>query len=173
MLGYAHSKEGENMSYRKPTPTRMQPLPFDAVAEFIDSQGRAWSVGASFKSINGRLDITALSVTATEGSAFVTRRLLRDLPLDDMFRDSLTAEETVLERATRTRKGSTAHQGRPHSDEELQAVADIYQAAYRAHRPVQRAVADALGVSLSTAAKRIMASRRRGFIPTSQGENQS
>jgi hypothetical protein len=67
-------------------------------------------------------------------------------------------------RMLRNRKGTTAHQGRQHSDKDLQAVGDIYLAAYKARIPVQKAVADALGISVSTAAKRIMAARQQGFI---------
>lgn len=58
-----------------------------------------------------------------------------------------------------------AHSGRAHTVDELTKVADVYQHARVMGRPVQRAVATALGVPLSTATKRIMAARHAGLIP--------
>ena len=94
--------------------------------------------------------------------------MLSEIPLDKLFRDELAIETEHLNRTLRNRKGTTAHQGRQHSDEDLQAVADIYLAAYKARIPVQKAVADSLGISVSTAAKRIMAARSHGFITSTQ-----
>jgi hypothetical protein len=96
--------------------------------------------------------------------------MLTEIPLDKLFRDDLAIESEHLQRMLRNRKGSTAHKGRQHSDEDLLAVAEIYEAAFQARVPVQRAVADAFGISLSTAAKRIMAARGRGFITPIQEE---
>ena len=62
------------------------------------------------------------------------------------------------------RISSDAHRGRAHSDEELQEVADAYREAVRLGVPVQNAVAETFNVSRSTAAKRIMAARKRGYL---------
>ena len=62
--------------------------------------------------------------------------------------------------------------GRPLVPEvELQRVARIYFDAYRDHRPPRQAVAEALGLSPSAAAKRIARSRAAGFLgPAEQGK---
>jgi hypothetical protein len=140
----------------------------DVVKEFTDSNGRKLLVTAEFKTFNDRLDIAAITIQTTDLRSPITRRMLNELPLDKLFREDLAIESEHLQRMLRKRKGSTAHQGRPHSEEDLRVVAGIYNAAFLARRPVQRAVADALGISLSTAAKRIMAARGRGFITSTQ-----
>ena len=96
--------------------------------------------------------------------------MLSEIPLDILFRDDLAIESEHLQRMLRNRKGSTAHRGRQHTDDDLLAVAEIYKAAFLARLPVQKAVADALGISVSTATKRIMAARSRGFITSTQKE---
>lgn len=58
-----------------------------------------------------------------------------------------------------------AHQGREHSIEELQIIADLYEEALDKSIPVQKHVAKNTGVPLSTATKRIMAARRAGLLP--------
>ena len=59
----------------------------------------------------------------------------------------------------------------PVPDSELQRVARIYFDAYHDHRPPRQAVAEALGLSPSAAAKRIARSRAAGFLgPAEQGK---
>ncbi len=139
----------------------------DAVKEYTDSSGRKLILEAEFKMFNNRPDIAKVTIKSADSSSPITRRMLSEIPLDMLFRDDLAIESEYLNRVIRNRKGTTAHQGRQHSDEDLLAVAEVYNAAFLARRPVQRAVADAHGISLSTAAKRIMAARRRGFISQS------
>jgi hypothetical protein len=139
----------------------------DVIREYTDSKGRKLLVVAEFKIFNDRSDIASITIQAKDFHSPITRRMLSEIPLDMLFRDDLAIESEHLNRVIRNRKGTTAHQGRQHSDEDLLAVAEIYSAAFLARRPVQRAVADGLGVSLSTAGKRIMAARRRGFISQS------
>lgn len=59
-------------------------------------------------------------------------------------------------------------QGKRHNDRYLRNVASLYIDAYDNDVPVQEAVAQALGVPISTATKQIMSARRRGLIPTSE-----
>jgi hypothetical protein len=151
-------------------PKRRKSTAPDAVKEFTDSNGRKLLVTAELKTFNDRLDIAAITIQTTDLRTPITRRMLTEIPLDKLFRDDLAIESEHLQRMLRNRKGSTAHKGRQHSDEDLLAVAEIYEAAFQARVPVQRAVADAFGISLSTAAKRIMAARGRGFITPIQEE---
>jgi hypothetical protein len=143
----------------------------DVIKEYTDGKGRKVIVSAEFKIFNDRMDIATITVHAKDSRSPITRRMLSEIPLDVLFRDDLAIESEHLNRILRNRKVTTAHQGRQHSDEDLLAVAEIYNAAFLARRPVQRAVADAFGVSLSTAGKRIMAARRRGFMPSTHGES--
>ena len=142
----------------------------DVIKEYITSNGRKFLLAAEFKTFNDRLDIAAITIRSADFGSPITRRMLSEIPLDKLFRDELAVEAEHLKRMLRNRKGTTAHQGRQHSDDDLQAVAEIYKAAFQARLPVQKAVADALGISVSTAAKRIMAARSRGFISPSEGE---
>ena len=143
----------------------------DASVQFVDDVGHVWEVSAEFKVINGRMDIAVIQVQSRDGNTPISRRILRDIPLEKIFGNALAVESAELSRMLRKRQVPISYQGRQHSDEDLQAVADIHKAAYKARIPVQQAVADALGISVSTAAKRIMAARQRGFISTSlEGE---
>jgi hypothetical protein len=143
---------------------------FDSIVTYQDGRGDSWSIGAEFKSFRGRLEISSLAIWPNGSPVPLTRRALRDLPLEDLFRSALAKEEAELKVRLSQLTSSTRHQGRPHSDDDLHAVADAYSVAFRARRPVQQAVADALGISKSTAAKRIMAARSRGFITDTDEE---
>lgn len=158
------------MSKSNQPASRRHSRELDAVKEYTDSTGVRWQLGAEFKSFNDRLDIASLTISPLDTRAPITRRLLSELPLDKLFRDELAIETEHLAQFLRNRKGTTAHPGRAHQEDELRTVADIYIAAYKARSPVQQSVADALGISVSTAAKRIMAARRQGFIPPLQGD---
>lgn len=140
----------------------------DVVKEYTDSNGRKLLVTAEFKTFNDRLDIAAITIQTTDLSSPITRRMLTEIPLDKLFREDLAIESGHLKRMLRNRKGTTAHKGRQHTDADLLAVAEIYEAAFKARIPVQKSVADAFGISVSTAAKRIMAARSRGFITSTE-----
>jgi hypothetical protein len=82
-----------------------------------------------------------------------------------MLLDRRRADEAL--RAAEPRKV-----GRPPvSDSELHRVARIYVEAYRNHTPPAKAVAQALGLSPSAAAKRVARCRAAGFLgPAEQGK---
>lgn len=138
---------------------------FDAVGTFTDKSGCEWRVGVEFKTIKGRMGISTLTISSSDGDNELSRRALADLPLHQMFKDAMTVESELLAQINRPRRISTAHQGREHSLAELQRVAEVYSIAYNAHLPVQRTVANAFGISVTTAAKRIMVARQKGLIP--------
>jgi hypothetical protein len=137
---------------------------FDAKAAFADKGGSEWNVGVKFRTINGRLGISSLTIWSKDGNETLSRRALSDLPLLHLFRDAMAQESQLLAQINRPRRISTAHQGRVHSNAELQQVADVYSIAYKAHLSVQKTVANAFGISVSAAAKRIMVARSRGLI---------
>jgi hypothetical protein len=77
--------------------------------------------------------------------------------------DRVTTElerlDTVRETPVGPKRGSKI------ADDTLREVADVYQKATRLGSPVTRAVATHFHVSESTAGKRIMKARERGFLP--------
>lgn len=159
------------MAHSDKTSKKRKPSRSDAFLEYTDSIGRKLLLTAEFKLFNGRLDIATITITTTDLRSPITRRMLSEIPLDKLFRDELAVEAENLKRVLRNRKGTTAHQGRQHSDDDLLAVAEIYKAAFQARLPVQKAVADAFGISVSTATKRIMAARSRGFLTATKGDD--
>ena len=92
----------------------------------------------------------------------VTGEGLRAVPLDRLLTNHLVV--TSARRAARI-----SHES--HKDQELVEVATIYTAAFARRRPPVMAVAEALGVSRSTANKRVIAARKAGLLPpTTQGK---
>ena len=158
------------MQKKQQDKSRLRQTP-DSIVRFVDDLGQVWDIAAEFKVINGRLDIAAIRVQANKLRTPVSRRALRDIPLEELFGNDLAIESAQLSRMLQNRQKATSNQGRQHSDNDLRVVAEIYTAAFQARRPVQKAVADALGISVSTAAKRIMAARSRGFITRTKQEN--
>ena len=133
----------------------------DATMTFRDTNGSQWSVEVELKTTSGRIGISSLSISSIDGRTPLTRRILRDLPLDQLFRKHMAIESKQL---SKTNQKETGHKGRAHTENELREVARIYMAAFQAHLPVQKTVADMLGISVSTATKRIMAARSHRYI---------
>ncbi|MCG3772603.1 MAG: hypothetical protein JW384_03818 [Nitrosomonadaceae bacterium] len=132
---------------------------------FTDKIGKKWDVTIATKLVNNRQDIMSVKIEAT-GSNPISRRALASISLEELFGNDLAVLSPASSRILQQRK-TTSRQGRAHSDEDLQTVADIYTAARKARIPVQRAVANTQGISVSTAAKRIMAARKAGMIKSS------
>ena len=125
--------------------------------------GDDWRVLLDLKQVNGRIAPVAILIQAVNGKTALTHLTLVDLPLRQIAREAAEAETEFLQ--SRIGRKAAPHGGRPYTDEELQHVANLYMTAWERQIPVQRSVADALDISLSTAAKRIMAARKRGLIP--------
>ena len=134
---------------------------------FTDKIGKKWDVTITTKLVNDRRDIMSVKIETTDSTP-ISRRALASISLDELFGDELAVISPALSHLLRQRK-KISRQGRAHSDDDLQEVADIYMAAHKARIPVQRAVANAQGITISTAAKRIMAARAKNLIPTRSG----
>ena len=130
---------------------------------FTDKNGKKWDVTLTTKLVNGRREIMSVKIETTDSTP-VSRRALSSIFLEELFGDDLAVVSPILRQ-----REKTSHQGRMHSDDDLQEVADIYMAAHKARIPVQRAVANTQGITISTAAKRIMAARAKNLIPTRAG----
>lgn len=63
-----------------------------------------------------------------------------------------------------------SHHGRQHTEAELRDIALTYKKFSNSGVPVQKSVAESLGVCVSTANKRVMAARQAGLIPKYDGK---
>jgi hypothetical protein len=130
---------------------------------FTEKNGKKWDVTLTTKLVNGRREIMSVKIETTDSTP-ITRRTLHNIFLEELFGDDLAVMSPILRQ-----REKTSHQGRAHSDDDLQEVADIYMAAHKARIPVQQAVANTQGITISTASKRIMAARAKNLIPTRSG----
>lgn len=134
---------------------------WDYEAAWEDRDGQRWDVSLAFRAVRGSLILQAVEIASRNSRFSVSHSVLVELPLNDLVSDARKQEfEAIVGR----RFSSDAHRGRAHSDEELQEVAEAYKEAVRLGVPVQNAVAETFNVSRSTAAKRIMAARKRGYL---------
>ena len=145
-----------------------------------DEDDREWQLVVSWEIADGRAEPVSIQVSASPPDAehrFLSASRLRTLPLGtwiaeartsngDQWRAALAdAGEVSLSQAASIDALWGPHRGRPASRTELQRVADAYSEARADGQSVTRAVAEACGVSESTAGKRIMQARRAGLLP--------
>lgn len=140
--------------------------------KFIDSNGDRWALSVEFKTVKGRIVPSALLIEPLVGVVELTTKILQELSIQKIVKPWIEQEQIALARSNVNIKVK-AHSGRPHSEDELQSVANVYRIAYEKSLPVQQTVAETLGIPLSTAAKRIMAARRQGLIPQSMNRKRS
>ena len=136
----------------------------DFVRAWADNTGNEWEVRFSVQMIADRLSIADLKITPVAPGYPLTQTVLRQLPIVEWEREAFQEESAQLQTLTPLTQ-SLPHSGRRHSDDELRHVAQIYLTALNARLPVQKTVAETLGIPLSTATKRITAARRLGFLP--------
>ena len=139
----------------------------DATRTWTDPNGHEWEIAVEFKGVDGRPDFAGVMIKPTNTGYPLTRRVLAQLPLLDLFGESMYREQLDFDRWQQRGRSAKQHQGRTSTDEELMLVAEIRVSALQANFPVQRAVAMALGITEGTAGNRIKAARMRGFIPPS------
>lgn len=131
---------------------------------WVDKDSHGWEIRFSVDLVDGRLSLTDLSITPTEPGYALTQSVLRQLPIAQWERETFADESTRLVTLA-SEVPSAPHAGRRHSDDELRHVAAVYLTALNARLPVQQTVAEVLGLPLSTATKRIVAARKKGYIP--------
>jgi hypothetical protein len=133
----------------------------DVVAVWDDDDGNQWLVALDLKVVGGVHGCSAITVTAQTPGCLLSQSALRQIPLAEIERAAFKTE--VIE-PTPQASGRGPQSGMALTDDDLQAVADAYITARNQRIPVQAFVADRFGVAVSTAAKRIAAARRHGFI---------
>lgn len=140
---------------------------FGETRSWTDKDGHGWQIQFSIKKVGERLSLTDLSISPSQDGYALTQSVLRQLPIAEWEREMFVEEAAHL--ATLSQRSESApHSGRRYSNDELRQVAKIYLTALNARLPVQKTVASALGLSLSTATKRIVAARRYGYLPPVQ-----
>lgn len=145
------------------------------------STGRQFRVG--FEVSESGIRVVEVAMTAGPSES-ITARKIQAARLGEIIRLSLMtvampldpdtsqwrpgmAGDWPTEQMERSWSSEGRGRGRPQSVtvDEYEQAANEYRAAQAEGRPTTRAVADALGVSESTARKRIMAARGRGLLP--------
>jgi hypothetical protein len=137
--------------------------PLSRLFNWTDHNGRNWSITVKVVPQFGYA-LSELSIRPTSPGYALTQTIVRQMPILEWERTTLAAHAAHLTTAA-TALHSPPHSGRPHSDHDLSLVADIYRTALNARLPARKAVADAFNISQSTAAKRVMAARKRGLLP--------
>lgn len=122
-----------------------------------------------------RFDVLAIRIEATEPGIPVTAVGIRNLGLANIIRETRSEVATELAaeliRLFPPRPNQSLSNPRLGPDstrdlalEDLNLVASLYLDAYKRGLPVQRHVAESLGIALSTATRRISLARKAGFI---------
>jgi hypothetical protein len=143
-----------------------------------DPSGRLWQADVEWGTIGGRAEPISVTIRSAGNTHPVTAAAVRAFPLAEMIRFARRASSELnaavaldpavspegRREAKRRADQYSAQRGIALSPEGLQAVADVYKAAYVEGDGVTRAVADAFGIAPSTAGKRIMMARRAGLL---------
>jgi hypothetical protein len=163
-----------DVNLKRPTPPR-----FDVEGRpWIDQAGRNWSLSVDLVVKGGVVGIGAFAVKPVGHNEPLTGAVLRGINLRDiayqerqyLIDKGLLACDPQDDRLLSDAEvedlmafGGPAR-GRELTELDLRLVARLYADAYREGLPVQRTVAEHLGVSIPTAARRIMLARDRGLI---------
>lgn len=137
----------------------------DLTVQWKDRQGQTWNVEFELKTLSNVARINGFSIHATSPKARLTANHLREIPFGELSEQFLALARRALPKSKlETLPGSTGL-GRTSSLAELRRVAELYVQASLEQVDVQLFIAEALGVSSATAARRIRAARKSGLLP--------
>lgn len=128
-----------------------------------------------WKMIKGRAEVVMIQIASPGFRTPLTAADLRSIPLsiiakqERLRKSGVTMEITIQRDLSSLEATRGAHSGKPLTHDDLQLVADLYREAHQAGYAIHRHVAERLGVSKSTAGKRIVATRRAGLLGASLG----
>jgi len=155
-----------------PTAAGCEAMKRSSTKTWTDDKGRNWKVGVKFKNFGGRTQVSSIRIDAVGEGYAVTRTVTARLPFLDLFDKEMSDETINFAQWRQSRRKPGSHQGRASSNNEHRLAAEVRLAALKANIPVQRAVAEALGISNGSAGRRIMAARKAGFIPPVHGRRE-
>ena len=161
--GVLYAVRSDTVTLREPSTGRQFRVGFEVSESGIRVVEVAMTAGPSES-------ITARKIQAARLGEIIRLSLMTvAMPLDpdtSQWRPGM-AGDWPTEQMERSWSSEGRGRGRPQSVtvDEYEQAANEYRAAQAEGRPTTRAVADALGVSESTARKRIMAARGRGLLP--------
>jgi hypothetical protein len=142
-----------------------------SAARWQSREGSAWNVQFEYEEMNGHRTPTGLKVTgAGKQSKELTSRVLREIPFGTIF--ELWLKQSSRSRTTPTIEPSISGplKGGPLPTEVLEKVAELYRAGLDRGVPPNKFVAQEMGISQSTATKRIVRARKQGLLgPTTPG----
>ncbi|MGD9701572.1 MAG: hypothetical protein AB7Q42_06035 [Acidimicrobiia bacterium] len=159
--------------------------------EWVDSTGRTWVTECEWAEVNGRMEPVRLVLTPGAADAVtdsidpnsyrpISAALIREMPIGKILADVRQRSANWFAWAKREGHEDAAARldtynrprTKPLDQAELEQVADIYRAAWYQGAPPVVAVADALNLPHSTAAKRVMKARKAGLLPATTERRQ-
>ena len=132
---------------------------------WTDRSGRSWDVAFTVTRSNERDELVLFQISASSKETPLTQSVIREVPILKMLQNLAT--EGRLETPRRISGSWIPNRRlsiRNNREYVLQSVAQTYEAAYQAHLPVQRTVAERLNIPLSTATRYIAIARKFGFL---------
>ena len=109
--------------------------------------------------INGRIEVTGVSINSVDDNAIVSQKFLRSLPVASVtrsMRHSELSSDSRLEPVTAKKWTGT--------DEQLKLVAELYREAYRMGVPVQPYLAQKTGRPVTTVNRWVRQARNKGHL---------
>ena len=126
--------------------------------EYVEDKGRRYPIGVTVRS-------------ADKNKAELTTSELRSIPFATIFEEWLKQSSIKRTAPTVDPKVAGPLKGGPLPIEVLEKVAELYRAALDRGVPPNAFVAQQLGISNSTATKRIVRARQQGLLgPTTPGK---
>jgi len=145
---------------------------FTTNAQWRSQGGTAWNVRIEYEDKNGRRFPVGVQIGAGgKTTEELTSRALREIPFATIFEEWLKATSNSRATPTVDPKVAGPLKGGPLPVEVLEKVAELYRSALDRGAPPNKFVAQELGISQSTATKRIVRARREGLLgPTTPGK---
>ena len=137
----------------------------------ITDSGNEYQLTVTMSDVNGRPEVTEVSVRSADGNGSVSQKLLRSISIADCVR-------AIRSRNTNTQgvNESEAYDLSPltqnkwtGSEDQLRLVALMYRDAYKAHIPVQNYVASRVNRPVSSINRWIRIARENGYLGKANG----